>query len=126
MGKLTQQERAQNYLGRNSEVSEIFGTSDGFLFEKRSDARTHSRTLKETTVNRYTDSTVEKSSDDDTNFVKSDFLKASVKTIKEELPDMTDVKELEGYVEEEKASTDPRSTAIEAIEKRIEELNEAA
>lgn len=124
MGKQTQQERAQNYLGRNSKVTELFGTSDGFLFEKRVDSLKHSRTLKNPDIKRFTETGAEKV--DLTSGIEpgteSQFLKNSVKAIREELPEMNDVEELEGYLAEEKAKTDARSTAVEAIENRIKDL----
>lgn len=40
--------RALEYLESKPELTEIYATSDGFLFEKKYDATTHAKTLDET------------------------------------------------------------------------------
>ena len=39
--------RALEYLESKPELTEIYATSDGFLFEKKYDATTHAKTLNE-------------------------------------------------------------------------------
>lgn len=41
-------ERAIEYLEAHTELNELYGTEDGFLFEQKHDAATHARTLNET------------------------------------------------------------------------------
>lgn len=116
----TQAERAQIYFERNSKVTELTGTSDGFLFERKQDALSHSTTLENKQLETFTKGDVKaKKATEDTRGV---FLKLSVKKIQKQLPEMQDVEVLKALVIEEKAQEDPRSTAIEAIEARIVEL----
>ncbi|AUS06476.1 hypothetical protein [Pseudotamlana carrageenivorans] len=114
MKKLTQKERAQNYFERNTKVNELFGTSDGYLFERSKDALNHSTTLEKKGITPYKRS--EKSEG-------SDLLKLSVKDLTEAIKDITDVTVLEAYLEEEQAKDEPRSTAVKAFEDRIETLS---
>lgn len=126
MAKQTQKERAQKYLERNPKIEELYGTSDGFNFEKPQDALSHSTTLenKELTVFKA-DGKAEKVDFKETTTAKPAFLKTSVKKIEEALPQIKDVKTLTGYLEFEQATEQPRSTAIKAIEARIEALTSA-
>ncbi len=123
MAKKTQQERAQTYLERNPKIKELFGTSDGFNFEKIQDALSHSTTLdnKGLTVYRAngkseTLDTKEPISD------QPDFLKLSVKKMGEALSEINDLEALKGYLDYEQKTEQPRSTAVKAIESRIKEL----
>lgn len=43
-------EKAQKYLTNNPAVKQLYGTVDGFLFEKQHDANAHARTLEDKEV----------------------------------------------------------------------------
>lgn len=116
--KKTQAERAQSYFERNSKVTELIGTSDGTLFERKQDALSHSTTLENKQLETFTKVDAKKAKED----TRGEFLKLSVKKIQKQLPEMQDVEVLKALVIEEKAQEDQRSTAIEAIEARIVEL----
>jgi len=40
-------QKALDYLKSNADITEIFATSDGFLFTKKADATEHAKTLTE-------------------------------------------------------------------------------
>jgi len=123
MAKKTQAEKAQAYLAKHPKLAEVFGTSDGFNFEKVQDALGHSTTLEKKGIEVFKrdgkTETLDTSKDETP---QSKFLKQNVKQINEALPSITDVKALEGYLAAEKTVTVPRATAITAIEARIAEL----
>jgi len=125
MSKNTQAERAQKYFERNSKVKELFGTSDGFNFEKPQDALSHSTTLedKELAVFKVNGKT-EKVAPKDAPTDPPEFLKLSVKKMEDALPEINDVEALKGYLEFEQQTEQPRSTAVKAIETRLEALTE--
>lgn len=125
MAKKTQQERAQIYFERNSKVKELFGTSDGFNFENPTDSLSHSITLKDKTITVFTKSGKPEVLDKQEPIAdQPKFLKLSVKKITEALPEMNDVEVLQGYLDFEKKTEQPRSTAIAALEARIEALTD--
>lgn len=121
--KKTQAERAQSYFERNPQVTQLVGTSDGFLFERNQDALSHSITLENKELKKYNAPGAAKAeTKTPTEDTRSEFLKLSVKKIQKQLPEMKDVDALTAYLEEEKALEDSRSTAIDAIAARIAEL----
>ena len=97
-------------------MSKLFGTSDGFLFERKQDALSHNTTLEGNEIEVF------KPKGEKETETKSAFLQLSVKDIEVALVEMTDVDELNTYLKEENALEQPRSTAIKAIEGRIELL----
>lgn len=120
MGKLTPEQRAKKFLDSNKGVKKIHATSDGFLFQHKPDAVSHGKKLEDKNVTTYSRSAKVDAPAKDTE--PKGFLDQSVAKIKAALPGKKDVAELEGYLEQEKAQEDPRTTALEAIESRIAEL----
>lgn len=87
-----------------------YKTADGQPFYKEHDAKNHAKTLTDKTVKK-----VEKTVVDSDDELTVDEIKALAK-------EATDVAVLEELLKEEKESKKPRKGAIEALEKRIEEL----
>lgn len=120
--KKTQQERAQSYFKHHSKVDKLFATSDGFLFERNQDALSHSTTLKDKAIEVIHNT----SANEGVNNPEANFLQLSVKKIEEALPEMEDAQALKLFLKAETESKEPRSTAIKAIEARIEALTNQA
>ncbi|MEO2064488.1 MAG: hypothetical protein ABGW97_16010 [Christiangramia sp.] len=120
MGKLTPEQQAKKYLKDNKAVKKIHATSDGFLFLHKPDAVSHGKKLEDKNVTTFSRSAkVDAPAKDEE---PKGFLDQSVAKIKAALAAKEDVAELEGYLEQEKAQEEPRTTAVEAIESRIAEL----
>lgn len=47
-------EKAQAYLKEHNELEKLYGTADGFLFERKQDATAHATTLGNKTVSEFT------------------------------------------------------------------------
>ncbi len=47
------EKKAQEYLKEHPELEKLYGTSDGFLFEKEQDARSHAKTLANKEVSTF-------------------------------------------------------------------------
>lgn len=121
MSKKTQLEAAKDYLAAHK-VAEVFGTADGFLFEKPQHAFSHAATLENKEVSIFNAGGAKVIEQVENTEETPLFLKDSVKSITANLPNVSDVAVLEGYVAFEKQTSQPRSTAIAAIEARIAEL----
>lgn len=48
------EKKAQEYLKEHPELEKLYGTSDGFWFEKEQDARSHANTLENKEVSTFT------------------------------------------------------------------------
>ncbi len=69
--------KAQKYLESHPELQKLYGTSDGFLFEKEQDARNHANTLVDKQVSTFAPKTVPQTGDeDDTPLENREFLMA--------------------------------------------------
>lgn len=121
--KKTQAERAQDYFGRNSKVAALVGTSDGFLFERKQDALSHSTTLADKSLTEFASngekSTLIVATGGNTT---TEFLEQNAKDIIAAVDGISEVDVLQSYRDGENASTTPRKTVVEALENRIAEL----
>ena len=108
---------AQKYL-KDYKQDKIHATSDGYLFHHKPDAIAHGKKLKEKAVQTFTRN--DKAAAKET--AKASFTDQKVTEIAKALPGIKDVKVLEGYLAEENAKEEPRTTAVAAIEERIAEL----
>jgi len=120
MAKPTIQEKAADYFKNHKAVRQLFATNDGFLFTAKPNATNHAKTLKDNAVTTIDNPEYNKVKDE---VVEStEFLQQTIKTVLEELKEFEDVPDLELLLDEEKRSSQPRKTVVEAIEKRIKEL----
>lgn len=120
MSKLT--ERAEKYFKSPVSRSKVHATVDGFMFTQVDHAKAHAKTLEDKTVHTFTKPSEGEEVKSDLDTSTSDFMKLSVSDMGKALEDITDIPTLQGYLDKEANSENPRSTAIAAIEKRMEEL----
>lgn len=119
----TLQEKATAYFKSKPHIKAVYGTSDGFLFEKEPDAKSHARSLSAKGVETFKNVSqgVPASSPDQTEAPKGLLDQNAPEAIKA-LNEAIDVKMLQAYSEQEQNSSKPRKTVIDAIEARLEEL----
>ncbi|SDE76919.1 hypothetical protein [Riemerella columbipharyngis] len=55
----TMNERAEQYISSHRNVKKLYGTEDGFLFEKKADAEAHAKTLSSKELAEYTEKKAE-------------------------------------------------------------------
>lgn len=117
-------EKAEKYLKANN-VEAVHVTSDGFMFTRNHLAKQHGKTLEDKEVETFKAAKQKAETTEGTEPQKPKrFLDNTVDDISAVLPEMDDLGMLEAYLAEEKNNKEPRSTAIEAIQKRIDELIE--
>lgn len=113
-------EKSKSLFNSRNE-NKLFATTDGQFFVHQDRANMHAQVNREIPLKVYKI---------DRNEVEEDAPKEdeapkalpSVAKLKELLPEVSEVGELEAILEQEKSGED-RKTAIEAIQERIEELN---
>jgi hypothetical protein len=128
-------EGSVSIFGRNKDLKKLHATSDGQYFLEENRANLHKNSKRDPITGKDKLTVVPITREDalatlpkkatPTASVKSEFLQKSVADIKEALKTADDVEALKVVLAEEKAN-EPRSTAIEAIEAKIVELEKAA
>lgn len=114
-------EKSKSLFSSRNE-NKLFATTDGQFFVHQDRANMHAQVNRETPLKVYI---IDRSETEDQTPVKeAPQPKAlpSVAKLKELLPEVSEVGELEAILEQEK-SGENRKTAIEAIQERLEELN---
>ena len=113
-------------LFKSTKADKMYGTSDGQYFLDQNRAELYKKTKQDPKTGKDSITVYTINASDvavpDTGSKKSEFLDQGVKKIKAALPTMDDVAVLNSYLAEEKKQDEPRATAVDAIQKRIDEL----
>lgn len=118
MSKLKQ--KAAEYFSRYNTKTELFGSSDGFLFEMKQDANAHASTLEDKTVTHYKNEQNTQATE-----TKPGLLELSISKLKVELQEVDSAGLIEALIIQERgADNGGRIGAIDALEDRLKELNE--
>ena len=110
-------EIAEHIFGTNPKIKELHLTSDGQAFTNENAAINQSKVVGDGEVESF-----KKAIEAEEEATGESLLDLSVPKLKEELKKIDSVEQLNQLLEGENAKEEPRSTAIKAIEDRLEDI----
>ncbi|MDY3512963.1 hypothetical protein PG303_07030 [Riemerella anatipestifer] len=106
--------KAHKYLAEHPNVSQVFATTDGFLFLRMDHARTHAQSLEDTEVLEF----VRANKKEEKTF---DTLHGNLQEVKGRIANITDIGILEALILQEEGEAN-RKSVHKLLANRIEEL----
>jgi len=112
------EQKANAYLAGQNNINEVHATADGFLFNRKDNAKAHALTLNDKEV-----ATFKKAGAAPKKSVS--LLDGSIKDVQERLKDITEIEVIDAFIVQEMDGSN-RKGAIEALEDRKAELTKTA